>query len=208
MLDLHHASVKNRGHLPKQTGFAVKNVGITGFNVIEECGIIRWGREFFPDICVNLLREDSVVPVLDGLVISERVFYSWRPGFKPDCPTLLLTHFQNKHKLRMGVVSIDIMGPRTVVEGGIAQWLSGLHGVGVRRSKVSAPQLGPREAEVIQLLQKGFANEAIARELGLQLTTVKTYLQRIYVKLGAVNRAHAVAIFLALADSQESSLVS
>lgn len=51
--------------------------------------------------------------------------------------------------------------------------------------------LSEREAEVLTLLAQGNTNAVIARELYLSPETVKTYVKRIYAKLGVKNRAEA-----------------
>ncbi|MEQ3746086.1 MAG: LuxR family transcriptional regulator [Henriciella sp.] len=53
--------------------------------------------------------------------------------------------------------------------------------------------LSPRECEVIQFAASGKTNIEIAEILGIQMDTVKKTLKRACEKLGASNRAHAVA---------------
>jgi two-component system nitrate/nitrite response regulator NarL len=53
--------------------------------------------------------------------------------------------------------------------------------------------LTPRECEVLSLAAAGNSSSAIAERLYLSPATVKTHLQRIYEKLGASDRAAAVA---------------
>ena len=57
-------------------------------------------------------------------------------------------------------------------------------------------RLSPREVEVLRLLADGFANKQIARRLDLSEATVKGYLSQLFDKLGASDRAHAVALAL------------
>ncbi len=57
--------------------------------------------------------------------------------------------------------------------------------------------LSPREAEVLRLLGGGLSIPAIARELYVSPSTAKTYVARIYEKLGASNRAQAIMCALA-----------
>jgi DNA-binding NarL/FixJ family response regulator len=57
---------------------------------------------------------------------------------------------------------------------------------------VSEP-LTPREREVLALLADGLSNRAIASRLGISEHTVKFHVSSLYGKLGAVNRADAVA---------------
>lgn len=54
--------------------------------------------------------------------------------------------------------------------------------------------LSPREWQILQLLSEGLSEPDLARELYLSLNTIKTHCRRIYTKLGALNRANAVAI--------------
>ncbi len=47
-----------------------------------------------------------------------------------------------------------------------------------------APPLSPREGEVFRLLGQGLPNRAIARELGISVKTVESYLEGLKLKLG------------------------
>lgn len=51
--------------------------------------------------------------------------------------------------------------------------------------------LSEREAEVLALLALGLSNKQIATELYLSIETVRTYVRRLYAKLGVSNRAQA-----------------
>ncbi len=53
-------------------------------------------------------------------------------------------------------------------------------------------QLSRRETEVLQQLAKGLSNKVIARELGIEQSTVKLHLRSLFKKLGAANRTDAV----------------
>lgn len=55
------------------------------------------------------------------------------------------------------------------------------------------PSLSEREAEVLALLADGATNRAIAERLVVSPETVKTYVRRIFDKLGVRNRAQAAA---------------
>jgi len=58
----------------------------------------------------------------------------------------------------------------------------------------SPTRLSPREREVLQLLAQGLATKQIARSLGVTERTVKFHVASIFAKLGATNRAQAVAL--------------
>lgn len=54
------------------------------------------------------------------------------------------------------------------------------------------PLLSPRESEVLGLLQEGRSVPEVASALFVSLSTAKTYVSRLYDKLGATNRAQAM----------------
>ncbi len=60
----------------------------------------------------------------------------------------------------------------------------------------SFPTLTRRERDVLELLVAGHGNKTIAAALDRQEATVKAHLNRLYRKIGARNRAHAVSIAL------------
>lgn len=62
-----------------------------------------------------------------------------------------------------------------------------------RRAEPSGPALSAREREVLTLIAEGGSIPAIAKQLYLAPSTVKTHVQRLYEKLGVGDRAAAVA---------------
>ena len=63
----------------------------------------------------------------------------------------------------------------------------------VERPSGAAP-LSPREVEILQKIAYGATTKEVADQLGISFHTVKTHLERIFEKLGANDRAQAVAI--------------
>jgi len=61
-----------------------------------------------------------------------------------------------------------------------------------RRSMQDRFTLSPRETQVLQLLHDGLSTPAIASQMFISVSTAKTYVQRLYEKLGATNRAQAL----------------
>ena len=53
--------------------------------------------------------------------------------------------------------------------------------------------LTPRETEILTLIGQGMSNKAVARHLGISVHTVKFHLESLFDRLGATNRAEAVA---------------
>ena len=58
------------------------------------------------------------------------------------------------------------------------------------------PALSPRQRDVLDGFVRGLSNSEIATQLGLSRATVKDYVESLLSKLGAANRAEAVAIAL------------
>ena len=56
------------------------------------------------------------------------------------------------------------------------------------------PQLSNRQLEIIDSITRGFSNRDIATMLGISRSRVKQHLAEVFEKLGATNRAEAVAI--------------
>lgn len=56
--------------------------------------------------------------------------------------------------------------------------------------------LSVREMHILEALADGLSNKMIAKSLSITEETVKSHLKKIYEKLGAADRAHAVAIAL------------
>jgi len=71
---------------------------------------------------------------------------------------------------------------------------TGLASAMARRSRQPEPGtlLSPRELQVLQLLGQGLSIPAIAKQMYLSQSTTKTYVARLYEKLGASNRSQAL----------------
>jgi DNA-binding NarL/FixJ family response regulator len=61
-----------------------------------------------------------------------------------------------------------------------------------KRQNADRLALSPREREILILLRDGMSVPAIAAQLYVSLSTAKTYVARLYEKLGARNRAQAL----------------
>ncbi|ORA67188.1 DNA-binding response regulator [Mycolicibacterium elephantis] len=85
---------------------------------------------------------------------------------------------------------LDCAKGRDVVAPSLA---AGLAGEIRRRADNEGPVLSPRERDVLRLIAAGSSIPAMAKELFLAPSTVKTHVQRLYEKLGVNDRAAAVA---------------
>ena len=67
----------------------------------------------------------------------------------------------------------------------------GLDTVSEAREQQSPSELSMREREVLALVALGMTNREVAHELYLSVDTVKTYVKRLYSKMGVKNRTQA-----------------
>jgi DNA-binding NarL/FixJ family response regulator len=67
-----------------------------------------------------------------------------------------------------------------------------------RQGSSDRPRLTPRETEVLHRLVAGDSVAAVAKQLYMSESTVKTHISKLYEKLGAHNRASAVMAALKL----------
>ena len=84
---------------------------------------------------------------------------------------------------------------RTVLAGGVYLPPHAVHTllVGVpAQANAAAPELTPRQRDVLRQLQQGAPNKAIARELGLSEGTVKLHMAALLRALQARNRTEAI----------------
>jgi DNA-binding NarL/FixJ family response regulator len=77
-----------------------------------------------------------------------------------------------------------------------------------RHSAQDRLALSPREGEVLRLLRDGLSIPAIAMAMFISHSTAKTYVARLYDKLGAANRAQALmtAMHYGLIDHHQETL--
>jgi transcriptional regulator EpsA len=61
-----------------------------------------------------------------------------------------------------------------------------------------AMQITPRERQILSWVREGMSNQQIGEVLGISALTVKNHVQKILRKLGAANRAQAVAKAMAM----------
>ncbi|TQF69254.1 response regulator transcription factor [Rhodococcus spelaei] len=100
--------------------------------------------------------------------------------------------FLPKESTRSDIVAavLDCASGRDVLPADLA---AGLAGEVRRRAEPTGPALSAREREVLAHIARGLSIPAIAGELYLAPSTVKTHVQRLYEKLGVGDRAAAVA---------------
>ncbi len=163
---------------------------------------VRLCEELLPDVVLM----DMHMPKMNGIDTTRAIRSQY-----PKVQVLALTSFHNKELVQQAVqagvvgylvkgVSADELADairaayagRTTLAAEAVQAL-------VQEDK-SPPKLGSdlteRECEVLALIAKGLSNAAISQKLAISISTVKYHVRGIMSKLGAANRAEAVALGL------------
>ncbi|UJA21719.1 response regulator transcription factor [Thermoleophilia bacterium SCSIO 60948] len=187
---------------------AVVRDGLTGmlrsddrFRVAGEAAdgeeAIRMVERRRPDVVVMDLR----MPVLDGVGAIRRLAEAG-----DETPVLVLTTFDTDTDV-LPAIEAGATGyllkdaPRDELFRGV---LAAARGESVLAASVASRVIGrvrepagerlsDREIEVLRLVARGTTNAAAASELFVSEATIKTHLLHIYAKLGASDRASAVA---------------
>lgn len=148
-----------------------------------------------PDVIVM----DLVMSDMDGAEATSEVLKVY-----PLAKILILTTFGTSDDLRRAIASgaigavtknisnaelADAIRKTAVGEGYFSQEIRQT----LEESAVK-PTFTSRQMEVIDSITRGLSNDDIAIQLGLSKTRVKQHLNEIYSKLGAANRAEAVAV--------------
>ena len=158
---------------------------------------VRETAKLAPDVVIM----DLMMPKMDGVAATAEIVRS-----APDVKVILLTTFGTSdgiaNALRAGARGAILKNAdnrqlaaavRKVAAGGeyvspeIRQQLS---------VDPPIPDLTPRQKDVLAYLVRGFTDRDIARQFGIRQDGVNDHVSAILQKLGAANRAEAVAIAL------------
>lgn len=88
-------------------------------------------------------------------------------------------------------VSTQLSRPKTVVVEKEV-YLQSASPAAVNEVELKKLNLSSREYEVLQLLTKGYSNAEIAENLFLSLSTVKTHVSNLFVKMDVKSRTQAI----------------
>jgi DNA-binding NarL/FixJ family response regulator len=151
---------------------------------------------------VDVAIVDFALPGADGSVLTARIKEN-----HPDVRVLIFTASLDPDQVRRAAgssadgillksIPIDylVAAIRDVANGRrvVGKDLSGVL-TAASDDPADQSQLSEREVEVLRLLAKGMTNKDIARDLFISQATVKSHVENILRKLGAADRAGAVA---------------
>ena len=153
------------------------------------------------DLKPDVVLMDLLMPKKDGVDATIEILSKL-----PDTKILLLTSAASSdviaHALKVGAAgallksadfSALVAAIHTVAAGGrvIDQEVKKL-----LREDPPLPELTSRQEEILALVTRGLTNADIARQFDIRESSVKEHVNQICSKLGAANRAEAVAIAL------------
>jgi DNA-binding CsgD family transcriptional regulator len=166
------------------------------------------------------LRKGDLEQIIEGLKLPLLVFQGRRVVYLNGAARGFQARLRTEHAVETSVLllnHLDALGPLVAEKDGAASLLTAPNGEtfavharalrsrGSRRVAVMVRELGveleaicrryrlsPREAEVIQLLIRGYSNRDIASTLSIAPATVKRHLGRIFDKTGVDSRTQLV----------------
>lgn len=171
-------------------GLEVVGTAGTGLEAVEVTLAER------PDVVLMDLR----MPGLDGHEATARILHE-EPGIR----VLVLTTYESDdailHAIELGASGYllkaapeaeIVAGIRAVAAGQLALAPALAAALVARVAKPTAPELTPREREVLALVADGLSNREIGARLFVGEATVKTHLLHVFEKLQVRDRTRAV----------------
>ncbi len=145
----------------------------------------------------DLVLMDLRMPGIGGIEATRRLLTA-----HPDASVVVLTMAQDHDGVARAIACgargyLRKDAGREEVVATVTSALSLVRGVARARGVPEGeapPALTERELQVLTGMSKGRSNAQIGRELFLSEDTVKTHARRLFRKLGAADRAHAVAV--------------
>ena len=195
--------------------------GTPGFRCVSRHGSAENALEEIPKIKPDVTLMDINLPGINGVECVRRL--------KPQLPgtqIIMLTVYQNTEHIFNALAAgatgymlkqtppAELLAAIKEVHGGGSPMSSHIARKIVQSFQQPAPasaeaqSLSPREAEVLDLLAKGFLYKEIADQIKVSYATVHTHIRHVYEKLHVRSRTEAVAKHLGQKRSPRETSVS
>ena len=157
--------------------------------------VVRLASSLRPDVVVM----DLMMPRMDGVEAMQQILAA-----APETKILILTSYGTSNALGQAIEAGAAGALMKTADD--AQIVSVIRRIAAGEKYVSPeiqrtlketptiPGLSPRQTEVLSQLTHGLSNKEIANAIGIRRDGVEDHLNVIFSKLGASNRAEAVAI--------------
>ena len=188
-------------HAIVRTGLATLLEAKGGIEVVGEAETgdeaVRRTLRLRPDLVVM----DLMMPETDGIEATRQI-----KAAAPETKVLILTTSTVSDDLSRALAAGA--DGAVIKSAATAELVTAIRAVAAGRTAVSdevrellsedppAPELTPRQRDILRSLVRGLTNRDIAIELGISTDVVKQHVMSLLEKIGAANRTEAVAIAL------------
>jgi DNA-binding NarL/FixJ family response regulator len=189
-----------------------------GIEIVAECSSMADAWRVLPAVQPDVMTADVSLPDGDGLQLARKL-----RDLRNDLGIVLLTsNAEDDVMFRALETGVSAFVPKTAP---IEELLTAIRHAAVAASSFTATglaaalarrrtaqdrfALSDRERQVLHLLRDGMSIPAIAVAMFISTSTAKTYVARLYEKLGATNRAQALmtAVHYGLVRCEQTSPV-
>lgn len=185
-------------HTLARLGLAYAIAGADDIELVGEAGDATQARRLVAELAPTVVTVDAELPDSGGIEFGQELIRTY-----PGMGVVLLAAADNGLLLRALRAGLSAFVTRSA---NTSELLSAIRHAAVSATTFAASGLiaaltaryhptsilSARETEVLRLLRDGYTASRIAAALSVSESTVKTYIGRLYDKLGATNRAQAL----------------